>query len=79
MALLNTHPDYLREPRCLAIYEAFLCAMKEHTTYWHALPRHVAQWWRQRATVHVPQRDGQWDLSGLPGAAPAHRGGRPVG
>jgi peptidoglycan/xylan/chitin deacetylase (PgdA/CDA1 family) len=72
MALLNTHPDYLREPRCLAIYEAFLCAMKERTTYWHALPRHVAQWWRQRATVHVPQRDGQWDLSGLPGAAPAH-------
>ena len=43
MALLNTHPDYLLEPGRLAIYGAFLEAMKERRNYWHALPRDVAR------------------------------------
>jgi len=51
MALVNAHPDYLREPHHLAIYEAFLRAMKETTDAWHALPREVARWWRVREAV----------------------------
>jgi hypothetical protein len=68
MALLNSHPDYLREPAHLAIYEAFLKAMRQRGKYWHALPRDVALWWRQRAALEPHCRDGKWDLTDLPGA-----------
>ena len=48
MALLNTHPDYLLQPRLKAIYKEFLVEMEHKTNYWHALPRDVASWWRSR-------------------------------
>lgn len=51
MALLNSHPDYLRNPRTLAVYEAFLRAMRSRADYWHALPHEVARWWRARMNV----------------------------
>ncbi len=54
MALVNVHPDYLRNPAHLAVYEAFLAEMAQRladpgTPGWHALPREIARWWRQRA------------------------------
>ena len=49
MALLNSHPDYLKEPANMKIYSTFLSTMKDRGDYWHALPRDVAQWWRDRA------------------------------
>ncbi len=49
MALLNAHPDYLRSPECRRVYEEFLRAMARRRDFWHALPREVAHWWRQRA------------------------------
>jgi hypothetical protein len=71
MALVNAHPDYLLEPQRLAIYEAFLRAMKEKENYWHAAPGEVARWWRRRAGFTPEWRDGQWDLSSLPNATVA--------
>src|SRR5262249_4234489 len=68
MALVNAHPDYLREPKHLALYEAFLRTMAEKDNYWRALPRDVARWWKQRAQFEPEWRDGQWDLSALPHA-----------
>lgn len=61
MALLNTHPDYLRSPVTWRVYEEFLGAMQARTGYWHALPREVARWWRARA--------GATSVAALPGAA----------
>ena len=65
MALLNVHPDYMRDPAHLGVYEEFLQQMAETMTRkrhrgteesaldapscWHALPRDVARWWRTRA------------------------------
>ncbi len=49
MALLNSHPDYLRHARYWSVYEAFLGEMRAREGYWHALPREVARWWRRRA------------------------------
>jgi peptidoglycan/xylan/chitin deacetylase (PgdA/CDA1 family) len=54
LALVNVHPDYVREPAHLTVYEAFLDQMAAQladstTTGWHALPRDVVRWWRQRA------------------------------
>ncbi len=59
MALSLTHPDYLRDPSRLAVYERFLRAMRDRDDYWHALPREVARWWRARAEAE--------SLNALPG------------
>ena len=51
MALLNSHPDYLKEKSAWKIYQEFLIAMKNRDGYWHALPHEMANWWRKRALV----------------------------
>ncbi len=49
MALVNSHPDYLRHERDWDVYCEFLAAMKTRGGgYWHALPSEVADWWRRR-------------------------------
>jgi peptidoglycan/xylan/chitin deacetylase (PgdA/CDA1 family) len=48
LALLNTHPDYLKDPATRRIYAAFLETMSRRSGYWKALPREVARWWRAR-------------------------------
>lgn len=53
MALINTHPDYLRQRDCWKVYGQFLHSMKQRSGFWHALPQEVAQWWRGRATAHA--------------------------
>ena len=49
MALINSHPDYLRHPANLKIYADFLSNMKHRSGYWHALPKAAARWWRERS------------------------------
>ena len=51
MALLNTHPDYLREDKLWNMYAAFLDALAEKGDFWHALPHEAASWWRERHTT----------------------------
>jgi peptidoglycan/xylan/chitin deacetylase (PgdA/CDA1 family) len=50
MALVNTHPDYLKSKLTWGVYYEFLNEMKERDSYWHALPGEVARWWRTRST-----------------------------
>ena len=48
MALLITHPDYLDPgPRMDAYRDAFRKGLRQRRM-WHALPRQVASWWRDR-------------------------------
>jgi hypothetical protein len=65
MALVNAHPDYLREPAHLAVYEEFLRQMAERqqrpasgsaSAFWHALPRDAARWWRARVNCRFAGR-----------------------
>lgn len=53
MALLNSHPDYLKAANRLEIYTHFLESVQSLGNYWHALPRDVACWWRKRAEQEV--------------------------
>jgi len=69
LALINTHPDYLAEPKHFAIYATFLKHMHERSDYWHALPRQVARWWRKRAGVAAGWDGARWVLPGAPEAA----------
>ena len=45
-ALLD--PGYLGDPNKRRIYAEFLDAVAEHDDLWKALPREVAEWWRER-------------------------------
>jgi hypothetical protein len=47
------HPDYVVEQRDLDRYEAFLAYLAEHDDGWHALPRDVARWWRDRDGLSI--------------------------
>jgi hypothetical protein len=47
------HPDYVVEQRFLDRYEAFLHYLTGRRDGWHALPRDVARWWRQREGLSV--------------------------
>jgi hypothetical protein len=49
-AQILTHPDpgYLGDVRKRRLYVDFLDALRARPRIWHALPREVAAWWRQR-------------------------------
>ena len=64
MALLLTHPDYLREPELLRSYERVLGRCAHDPTAWKALPREVSDWWRRRAATSLELVDGAWQPSG---------------
>ena len=51
MALLITHPDYLRRPGYRDVYAALLEELRARGHAWHALPCEAARWWRQRAAA----------------------------
>ena len=48
LVLINVHPDYIDTDERLALYEGFLREMKEKRSMWHARPREIAEWWRER-------------------------------
>lgn len=50
---LIVHPDYMRTPERLELYESFLLFLNEQQGGWHALPREVAQWWKTRSAFDV--------------------------
>ncbi len=59
------HPDYLLDPRRLELYDRFLAFLAAQQGGWHALPRDVANWWRQReALTVVPDADGRPQVAG---------------
>jgi len=48
LALINTHPDYLKSKFVWNVYYEFLVEMKKRGCYWQALPSNVAKWWKTR-------------------------------
>lgn len=64
MALLNSHPDYLRDEGTWAVYADFLHAMRDRGGYWHALPGEVARWWRARAAGASAEGETSEHLAG---------------
>jgi hypothetical protein len=56
LALLNSHPDYLRVPANRGVYERFLETMSGRPDAWHCLPVEAARWWRSRADAESPDR-----------------------
>jgi hypothetical protein len=69
---LIVHPDYVVEEARLAVYEEYLRWLAAQAGGWHALPRDVAAWWRQREGLVVRRGpDGAAAVSGDSDFAPA--------
>ncbi len=49
LALLISHPDYLRDKTTWNCYAQFLSSMAGRDGFWWALPREAARWWKRRA------------------------------
>jgi len=60
------HPDYVVSAQRLGRYEAFLEYLATAQGGWHALPRDVAQWWRERADLRVDEDGSIAGTSELP-------------
>jgi GNAT superfamily N-acetyltransferase len=48
LALMLVHPDYSSTGIARHSYDALLREVKDRGGYWHALPREVMVWWKQR-------------------------------
>jgi hypothetical protein len=65
MALMITHPDYVRLGPISAAYEALLARYSDDRTAWRALPSEVSSWWRRRAESWLqPTSDDGWEVLG---------------
>ncbi|MFY9851840.1 MAG: hypothetical protein WAK83_30095 [Trebonia sp.] len=71
MALVLTHPDYAVDPRVANGYRSLLSRFHDDRTVWHALPREVAAWWRERDSSVIRGGGDGWHIEG-----PAARSGR---
>jgi len=61
------HPDYVMEQRALDSYRALLehlARLRTEGALWTALPRDVADWWRQRSQMKLERANGEWRVSG---------------
>jgi glycosyltransferase involved in cell wall biosynthesis len=59
------HPDYVLDSARLALYDRFLTFLAAQPGGWHALPRDVARWWRQREDLELlTGADGEVRIGG---------------
>jgi peptidoglycan/xylan/chitin deacetylase (PgdA/CDA1 family) len=67
---LLVHPDYLLTQTRLDVYEEFLRFLSAQNGGWHALPREVAGWWKQRDSLECHlEPSGEARLTGPETAA----------
>ena len=65
----DVHPDYLIEQDRLDLYDEFLGWLTKQEGGWHALPRDVASWWKDRAQMEADPDGvnvtgaGDWDAT----------------
>jgi peptidoglycan/xylan/chitin deacetylase (PgdA/CDA1 family) len=65
MALVITHPDYLDSEWRIDIYRRMLEEVHELGEAWHALPKDVAAWWRERDQLSLRSGpDHRWAIQG---------------
>jgi peptidoglycan/xylan/chitin deacetylase (PgdA/CDA1 family) len=64
LVLVNVHPDYMTTDQRLRQYEDFLLRMKQRANMWHALPKEIARWWRDRDASALEIRDGEPEVTG---------------
>jgi hypothetical protein len=61
------HPDYVMERRAQETYKdllGHLAQLRAEDGIWTALPRDVANWWRERSQMRLVYEDGNWRVEG---------------
>jgi hypothetical protein len=61
------HPDYIIEKRARDTYQTlleYIARMRSEGKVWLALPREVADWWRQRRQMRLVRDSGVWRIEG---------------
>ena len=61
------HPDYIIEKRARDTYQTlleYIARMRSEGKAWFALPREVADWWRQRRRMKLVRDNGAWRIEG---------------
>jgi hypothetical protein len=61
------HPDYIIEQRAQDTYKTLLghlARLHAEGSIWTALPRDVANWWRERSKMELVQENGEWRVEG---------------
>ncbi len=71
LALLNVHPDYIFVGNRLHLYEEFLGHMRKKEAMWHALPRAIARWWRDRDASVLRRKNDAFVVEGPAATASA--------
>jgi hypothetical protein len=66
LASFLVHPDYIIQERARRTYECLLARLAElrQTNVWMALPKQVAEWWRQRDQMKLVRHNGAWEVLG---------------
>lgn len=64
MVLALTHPDYASDPRVAHGYRSLLESFRGDQAGWHALPREVSAWWRERAGSAIRRTSDGWRIEG---------------
>jgi len=64
LILVDVHPDYMMSVERLRLYEKFLLYMNERKQMWHALPREIARWWKDREVSQLRSKNGSYFIEG---------------
>jgi hypothetical protein len=64
LVLINVHPDYMKSPERLNLYENFLKTIKREMDFWNALPKEAAGWWLDRNNSVLSYEGGGWRING---------------
>lgn len=67
LASFIVHPDYIFEPRALAVYVALLArlaGLNRQRRIWLALPGEINAWWRQRHAMQLVESASGWRIEG---------------
>ncbi len=64
MVLVNVHPDYMNSDERLGFFEDLLIHMKSKEGMWHALPRDVARWWKDRTKSTLVRKNDMFVVEG---------------
>jgi hypothetical protein len=70
------HPDYVSTPKRAGLYSQLLAYLRQRIDRdhgWHALPREVASWWKEREALQVAGADGTARIEGGVGGGYAGR------
>jgi hypothetical protein len=62
-----THPDYLLNPRSIAVYTtllAHLSDLRREKQIWIARPGDINRWWRERDAMRLVCENGKWCIEG---------------